>query len=345
MRQSRLASTAAVTLLAAVASCAAPSAATSDRPNASGTMTVDGKTSPLRHAFVIRQQPEPEHLTGFVKVLITNEPVPSALLPKLQAEAKRIAPNFHEALAGTSIRGLMLVLAKEIPETNRHPYIAWLFAADTNLLGGKWGDRGDLDEFSAREGIVTGRASSEWTHPYGLKNDGDRDVACAFSVSFEARSVGNFVTAAVPHDGLPRVPVAGKASGTLQVKERTYTLTTAYAIGKRIFYDEPEEMVYVLVADQPVEGSALRDLLLQGTNVLVERPGVHAIHLKVNQYGTISVAQALAVEGGSCGAGYGLLDSKQSRMEGGRVIGTAVHRGRDGECKFSIDFDAPIAKK
>jgi hypothetical protein len=340
MRRNRLASaTIGAILLAAVASCAAPSAATSVAPNASGTMTVDGKTSQLRHAYVIRQQPEPDHTTGFVKVLITNEPVPDALLPKLEAEAKRIAPYFHEALAGTSIRGLMLVLDKQIPSNNRHPYIAWLFAADTNILGGR---RGDLDELSVREGVVTGRASSEWTHQYGLTNDGNRDVACAFSVSFEARSAGKFVPAAVPHDGPPPVPVAGKASGTLRVKDRTYTLTTAYAIGKRIFYDEPEEVIYVLVCDQPLEGSALRDMLFQDRGFVVERPGVHGLHLKVNQYGNISAAQVLAVEGGSYGAGYGLIASKESRIESGRVIGKAADKGRDGECEFSISFDTPI---
>jgi len=168
-------------------SCARTSTTKAALSNVKGSMTIDGKTSELQYAYLIRQPPESVPQYGYLKVLITNEPIPKALLSKVVTEAKTLYPEFDDVFAGTSIRGLMVV-TNEVPAADGKPsYIVWMFAADTLLLSGY---RGELESFAVRDGVVSGGASSEWTNPTGkLQGKEQRDVRCAFRVTFEARNV------------------------------------------------------------------------------------------------------------------------------------------------------------
>jgi hypothetical protein len=176
-----------VAMIVIVTSSGARTSATSASSNVKGSMTIDGKTSELHHAYLIRQPPESVPQYGYLKVLITNEPIPKALLSKVVAEAKTLYPEFDDVFAGTSIRGLMVV-TNEVPAAAGKPsYIVWMFAADTLLLSGY---RGELEALAVRDGVVSGVASSEWTNPTGvLQGKERRDVRCAFRVTFEARNV------------------------------------------------------------------------------------------------------------------------------------------------------------
>lgn len=175
-------------LVAVTPSCARTSGTEAASSNAKGSMTIDGKTSELQYAYLIRMPPESAPQYGYLKVLITNEPIPKVLLSKAVAEAKTLYPEFNDVFAGTSIRGLM-VITNEGPAADGMPsYVVWMFAADTLLLSGY---RGELESLAVRDGVVSGAASSEWTNSTGVLQGKEqhRDVRCAFRVTFEARNV------------------------------------------------------------------------------------------------------------------------------------------------------------
>jgi hypothetical protein len=316
-----------------------------------GTMKVDGKTTELRHVYAFRtpyaEGEWKEQSKASIQVVLANEPVPDALLPKIeealregQRPSRSFSSGLEDILKGTSLRILVLSVGKQTGSDGRIQYDPWV-CLDTMTVYAT--EPPEFRAFTVREGVVRGRASHTWKNDVfvtGASSVESREVACSFDVDFEV-AIGGTPLPYAGHAAVdPLPPLApGKAEGTFRIAKGSVPLTAVYARRHRIFFDEPEERILVMIANRPLSGAArlasLGDLI-----ALPRENKLRGVRFTVTQNGNIIWSVPFDETGVLLSTN--VFEVSECRIEGDRVIGKVTYKHDKDRVEYAVAFDVPI---
>ena len=319
-----------------------------------GTMKVDGKATELRHVYAFRtphvEGEWKEQSRASIQVVLANEPVPDALLPKIEEalrEGQRPSRSFvsglEDILTGTSLRILVLSVEKQKGSDGRVQYDPWV-CLDTMTVYAT--EPPEFRAFTVREGIVRGRASHTWKNDVFVTGDSameSREVACEFEVDFEVAIGGT----PLPYAGRPSVdplpPLEqGKAEGTFRTAKGSVPLTAVYARRHKIFFDEPEERVLVMVTNKPFPNAA-RQASLGDLVALPRENKLRGVRFTVTQNG--SLVWSVPFDENGVLMNTNVFEVSECRIEGDRVIGKVTYKddkSDEDQIEYTVAFDVPI---
>ena len=227
-----------------------------------GTLTLDGTTDKLLHVFARRI--ELYRLGGdeAIAVFLANKPLPEAELNTLLDEYAYGA-NERDFLKDNSINGLFFIIKKE--ELFKDKYVGFerfvikagrLFEAP--VMVGEW-----FKEFSLMQGRIIARSNGPEYVPEDYQPE--NGLQYSYTTRFEADLHGRSVVK--EFEGSPSADVGavfskqGTAQGELILNGKNRKLRYAYARRKRVFFDEPDELVHVLITEQPVSVEEVATIL------------------------------------------------------------------------------------
>lgn len=232
---------------------------------ATGTLTVNGKTVALKHAyarkvkgatmqdsdqFELRAPEEGETAAEGVLVVLTDEPLPLADLAYVS--------SVEGALRDGKVQGISWVVdgkRQAARQTLHH-----------GALGSDVPGRPDAFEVGRLDARVAGKASAEADF---------FDDAWTYQVTFDA-----------PVQPLPKPSMAaGTAAGTLTVDGKVYELRHAYALTQPGFFDPKKKDVVLHLVDAPVPAAILADRF--GPRDLIKAGKLHGLTVTIDANGRV----------------------------------------------------------
>ena len=228
---------------------------------ATGTLTIDGKTEKLEHVYARRI--ERYRLGGdeAIAVFLANKPLPKAELDTLLNDFAYGAKQM-DFLKDSSINGLFFLIKKEEPFHELVGFERFVIKAgrllEAPVMAGEW-----FKEFSLMQGRVIARSEGPEFVPDDYKPE--NGLTYSYTARFESDLQGK--SACKEFEGSPSADVGavisepGTAVGSVVVNGKKMKLEYAYARRKRVFFDEPDELVEVLITDRPCKVEEIATIL------------------------------------------------------------------------------------
>jgi hypothetical protein len=228
--------------------------------SASGTLTVNGKTAKLNHAYARIFKNNPDDTDKYIEVLLTAEPVDplvagsSSALRHLAAEGK--------------LTGIQVTINEE-----KHPVdvIAYSPAISDGYIPASKNQEFDAETFDDQ--TVAGRL---YTSEEGSFSDDHYE----YDVKFSAEIAPDPFTITPADRAALAAMKPGAATGSFKVNDQETKFQYAYAVGRREFPGDPEKIVLVL-SDAPIPeevllgGFGMQQLGAEGT--------VHAVEVELDK--------------------------------------------------------------
>ena len=228
---------------------------------ASGTLTVNGKTAQLSHAYARIFKNNPDDTDKYIEVLLTAEPVDpliagsSSSLRKLAGEGK--------------LTGIQVTIAED-----KHPFGVLVYSpaiSDGYIPAAGFNHAFDAEIFS--DTAVAGRA-------YTSEEGSFSDDHYAYDIKFRAEIAPDPFSITPADRAALAAMKLGAATGSFKVNDKETRFQYAYAVGRKEFPGDPEKMVVVL-SDAPVPeevllgGFGMQKLGAEGT--------VHAVEVELGK--------------------------------------------------------------
>lgn len=304
-------------------------------PNGSvlGTFTINGKPVRLGYVYARRREASLPERSGTIDLFITNKPVPEEILAKVYADKNHVFYLGEDYFKDAPITGIYICVEKGRCCKDKVFYFITLMTPD-----GYVGDSADFATFSMQNGTIQARAES--------KRDGD-GTKWSYALNVNA-NLGKSPAAATVRAAATRIrtttplpPDEGKASGILRLKGRTYNLKYAYTWKERIFFDEPDERIYLVITEGPVppDRKIFEDNIEMG--LLIGLDKIRGIELIIDPSG-LPLQSNFLLQTGTLSDSTQKTELKEFRIENGRVKGKAEYKGEDGIRTYSVSFDAPL---
>lgn len=214
-----------------------------EQSEVTGTLTIDGKTEKLNNVYAQRI---PGNRLG---VLVTTKPVPEKELPALfEPFSPRSNSKFNDQkdfLKANQIDGLFLNIDKQ----QRGNTVSY---EQSFIHAGRITDQPvyqQFEQFSLKQGKIIAKCGK------------------ASDASFEVSLKGE--PPCKEHEGTPtqETPVIrseqGTAQGRFTMNGSSIELKYAYAQRKRVFFDEPDEAIVVVISEHALSDQEVTDILNQ----------------------------------------------------------------------------------
>jgi len=297
-----------------------------------GRFTVNGKLIPLKYVYARRRDAKLPDRGGTIDLFVTNQPVPEEVLAKIYADKYHSFYLGEDYFKETSISGVYIAIEKGRCCDDKVFYFMTVMSPD-----GYVGDSTEFTTFTMQGGALKARAES--------KHDGD-GMKWNYALNLTANlgklpSQTSASAVASISSTTPLPPDEGKAAGTLKLKTNTYNLKYAYTWKERIFFDEPDERVFVLMTEAPVPQNRkiFEDKMEMG--MLIGSDKIRGIELIIDSSG-VALQSNFLLKNGTLSDSTQRTELKEFRIENGRVKGKAEYKGEDGIRTYSVSFDAPL---
>ena len=296
---------------------------------ASGTLTVNGKATKLNHAYAQVTKNNPEDTDEFVRVLLSDVPIPplhmgANALRKMakdgQLHAVEVSLTKDDTIAAT-------IFDPSISDGYVPAGSSWKF--EPQVFDGK---------------TAAGRVFTEEEGSFF-------DTHFQFDVTFRAAvapyplSLGEADHAAIAALKL------GTASGQFTVNDQTAKLAYAYAVGRREFPGDPEKLFLVL-SDAPIPEEVL--LAGFGMQSLAGEGKVHAVEVEIGSNREPKGGQlyhdAFAKGGGGAslsvsGMHHFLAETVDANTVAGKLLMKEGDDFMGTEYYYAATFRAPVDRK
>jgi hypothetical protein len=215
-----------------------------------GRLSIDGKPVHLQHIYARRMKRSTRAGNREVLALVLTTKALSAADLQSLFERYSFTQMEQELIRDKTVTGLFFLIEKN----NLRPviYVESLIRAGHVYRN----EVRQFLEFDFRKGRMMGRASDASTagEADGTKEAGNAKLNYRYSAKFEATLRGELLNSELEGAAAPGELVAnlrqGTAEGTLSVNGSIVNLKYAYAARERLFFDEPEESLTVLITDQ-----------------------------------------------------------------------------------------------
>jgi len=297
-----------------------------------GTFNLNGKPVRLKYVYARRRDAKLPDRSGVIDLFITDQPVPEEIFAKVYADKYHVFYLANDYFKGTSITGVYIAVEKGRCCKDKVSYFMTVMSPEGYL-----GDSAEFTTFNLQSGALRARAES--------KRDGD-GMKWSYALNLTA-NLGK-----LPSQGPPRTvaaiksttalpPEEGKATGNLKLKANSYNLKYAYSWKERIFFDEPDERIYVLMTEGPVprDKKIFEDSFEMG--MLIGSDKIRGIELIIDPSG-VPLQSSFLLKNGTLSDSTQKTELKEFRIENGRVKGRAEYKGEDGIRTYSVTFDAPL---
>lgn len=299
-----------------------------------GTLTVNGKPIRLRYVYARRREASLPDRSGIIDLFITNQPVPEEIFAKIHADKYHYLYLTEDYFKDTSITGIYLCIDKGRSGREKVSYFCTLMTAEGYL-----NDAVEFTSFTMQGGAIRARAEN--------KRDGEEaKYNYSFNVNanlgkLPGQAVGAQKAVASIRSTSPLPPEEGKVTGSLQLKGKTYNLKYAYAWRERIFFDEPDEYIHVLITEGPVaqDKKIFEDNFEMGR--LIGEDKIRGIELLIDPSG-VPLASHFLLQSGTLSDSTERTKIIEFKIENGRVRGKAEYRGEDGIRTYTVSFDARL---
>lgn len=227
-----------------------------------GSLTIDGKTEKLGHVFARRIECNLKGGDEAIVVLLSNKPLPITELIILLKDFS-LGEKERDFFKDSSIYGLFFVIEKEKPfKENLVSFDRFIIRAgrlhQTDIMVGEF-----LEDFSLKQGRISARSKQD---PEDVSQDEPQsDLKYSYTASFEADLQGRSVCEAF--EGSPSADEGavfsepGTAEGVVVVSGKKIKLEYAYARRKKVFFDEPDELIEVVITGRPYQGEEIATIL------------------------------------------------------------------------------------
>jgi hypothetical protein len=324
-----------------------------------GTLTINGKTFPLKYVYAGRVDPAEITGPGGIDVLVTDEPLTYETLSKilLELEVSPFTRRGSKVMKDSAVNALHFGISELQLDIagggSECAFDGMLMTSDSLSDYSSVNEvRTHFDEFSFKEGTVRGKAANKWEQIEIGEELQEIKTAAQYSLSFEAKVGGQslLLRSLSPEnkwwqESLSRIPEEGKAHGTLTVSKRTADLTHAYAIENlRGRAGETIEGITVLLSDRPIR----KELLLLSIDRRVDLDG-YVLRLSIDKSGALVGSQITHPYGFTSGLDQ-TTSLKAFIVENGRVTGSAEEGSTSTDPDpseqnhYSVSFDAPLRK-
>jgi hypothetical protein len=305
-----------------------------------GNLSVKGKAEALKHVYTRRVEATPEGKQAAIEVLLVNQALSEALVDKIFADEENRFMNSDNILKDTTIHALYLNIPKNQYKKDIVNYDATLITPRDSF---QQGDDTKFSEFDLKKGVLTAKTDSQWDDSFFNDKFHEVKVKCSYSVDFQAvlqAPAGQPVGADPP---ATQIPAEGTANGKMTYEGETVALKYAYAKRFKLFFDEPEDYMIVLLTDKTIpEPSRLE--IFEKNGWLYSKYKLQGMVLMIDQFGRINGG---GVESKSDALSTNLFTPKQCALENGRIKGQTSYdkerRMSKDERDFSVTFDAPLA--
>ncbi len=305
-------------------------------PNGSvlGTLIINGKPVGLGYVYARRREARLPERSGTIDLFITNKPVPEEILAKVYADKDHGFYLGEDYFKDAPITGIYICVEKGRCCKDKVFYFMTLMTPD-----GYVSDSADFATFSMQNGTIKARAESKrdgdgtkWSYALNVNANLGKSPSPAAGVRAASTSIRTTT---------PLPPDEGKASGKLQLKGKAYSLKYAYTWKERIFFDEPDERIYVLITEGPVppERKIFEDNIEMG--LLIGSDKIRGIELIIDASG-LPLQSNFLLQNGTLADSTQKTELNGFRIENGRVKGKAEYKGEDGIRTYTVSFDAPL---
>lgn len=324
-----------------------------------GTLTISGRRVLIKHAYARRVAGSPDQQdfarTASIEILLSDKPLTEEVL---QSITKNIDANIlvqdtrslyreeAELLKSAAVTALYFSITKNQENMESPGYQEVILTPDGLVFTNSYPE---FQPFSLNKGLLTASAKNDVTKEIEYYDEQEEkqskmQIKYNYAVSFRAKLNQSASTPASSLSASSQPPTEGKASGTLIAGGETVALKYAYARKERLFFDEPEEHVRVLMTDKAVAAELLpkafeseflpSGIELRGVELLIDEFGV------IRKYSTRSWGAPISSKVTSLG---GELDIRECAIEKERVKGRIEYK-KEGDKKFSATFDVPLKK-
>jgi hypothetical protein len=317
-----------------------------------GALTINGKPTILKYAYARRHiiTRSASEKFAVIEILLADKEVPDEALTAMFADnSDRVVGHgnpFTEdknLLSLTSTSALLFTIHKSQINTSPTGYFESVVTRDGLLYPISIAST-DFEEFDLKQGVVTATAKNEIDESVSVPDDAGYSTRKAtlkysYRVSFQAR----FAKAGTSAPADTKVLSEGTATGEINLEGQAGALKYAYARGERVFFDEPEKIVHVLITDVPIPAEHLEAAFNDG--FLPDDLKVKGIHLKTDADGKLikySVREWGNPVAISIVRGADELAVKEVAATGDRVKGKVSSKNEANKQSFSVTFDAPL---
>jgi hypothetical protein len=307
-----------------------------------GNLTINGKAEALKQIYTRRVEAQPDGKRASIDLLLANQPLSEELVEKLFTEADQLYSE-PEMLKDSTIQALYLNIPKYHHQTGQKVIYDATLLTSKYVLHPNDISKTQFTEFDLKKGVIKAKTSCEWEATTYDENMNDVKMKCSYSVDFQTTLKATAGQDAGAEKNASQPPGQGTASGKMMYKGETVALNYAYAKRYKLFFDEPEEYLVVLLTDKAIpEASRLE--VLQRNNRLNSYFELQGIILSIDQFGSI---QGGAVESKSDSLSTNYFTPKQCTLENGRIKGNFKYDKENSMNKndgrdFSVAFDAPL---
>jgi hypothetical protein len=306
-----------------------------------GNLTVNGKSETLKHIYSRRVEATPEGQQAEINLLLSNQSLSEETVEKIFGDAENRFLNNDDILKEATVQALYL----NIPKYRYSP--DQKIEYDATLITPKYvlqqNDSTQFAEFDLKQGVIQAKAHSEWEDTTFDEKLNDVKVKCGYSVDFQTalkeiagQNANREKTNAQP-------PGEGSAEGKMRYESETVTLKYAYAKRFKLFFDEPEEYITVILTDKAIPEASRLEVLENG-GLPKSTYNLRGIFIGINQFGSINGGNVV-FNSDSLMTNY--FTPKQCILENGRIKGNFKYdkeerKNRDDR-DFAVTFDAPLA--
>jgi hypothetical protein len=296
---------------------------------ASGTLTVNGKAVQLKHAYAQASKNNPEDANEFVRVLLSDVPIPPL---KMGANALRKMAKDGK------------LHAVEVSLTKDDTIGATVF--DPSIDDG-YVPAGSSAKFEAK--VFDGKTAAG--RLFTEEEGSFFDTHYKFDVTFRAAVAPYPLSLSDAEKAAIAAEKPGTASGEFTVNDQTTKLAYAYAVGRREFPGDPEK-IFLVLSDAPIP----EDVLLAGFGMqsLADEGKVRAVEVEVDSNrepkGGQLYHQAFAKGGGGASVSVsGMHYFLPATFDANTVAGKLLMKEGDDffgtEYYYSATFRAPVMRK
>ncbi len=301
-----------------------------------GTFTINGQ--PIKLQYVFARRTEPSSLTGWseIELFITNQPLTDEVLKRITQ-----VPPDDKAPAVKSLRGIYISIGKLwVGNPEKIPYGFVLMRPAMDIA-----DTQEFSSFNLREGKLEAKA---------VGNGSEEDVRWSYSLNISAtlEKLASPTGAPLPLPGVAKSmigipPEAGKAEGSARIEGQTFRLKYAYMWREKLFFDEPEEFIHLVLTEEPLPRD---EKVYKGGLEVVDFTTPYQVMgfaIKLTPSG-VARTGVFILKTGSRSLSKGLVHNYQNnnlrvsdfKLENGKVIGKITYKV-DAE-EFTASFNAPI---
>jgi hypothetical protein len=299
-----------------------------------GTFSVDGKTVNLKYVYALRRPSMPPMTAAALELLVTDKPVPEAILKTITAKEMRLFYLDEDYFKGTSITGIFFWISKGSGNGgDQVGYFQTLIAPESYQL-----DIKKFSSFTMQKGKLKAKAVDKGEKG-GIKWNYALDLSAALEALPSPTGLPDTTFAGTPI-GVP--PDEGKASGSIEKKgSKTIKLNVAYVWRAKNFFDEPDETIYVLATERSVAKD--KDLFADSSEIyeLGEQGKLPGVLIMLEPAGTV-LSGTVLLDRTSYQDFYGRPTVSGFKIENGRVKGRAEYKSDDQSRTYTLTFDAPL---